>query len=79
MTASFVNTILEPMTDLMADSIPVLNKVLEQIKPMADTDFLGDDWYIDGEIIIKNAQGYSIGRFVPEDEWWVFKVEYKET
>lgn len=63
---------------IMGDAIPVLNKVLEQIEPMAKMGFLPDDWYIDGEIVLKNAQGFSVGKFVPEDDWWVFKIEYED-
>lgn len=67
------------MSDITGEAIPVLAKVFEQIKPMAEMNFLEGDWYIDGEIIIKNAQGYQVGRFVPEDDWWVFKPEFKES
>jgi hypothetical protein len=52
-----------------------LVNLYERIKPLAALDFFdSDDLYIDGSIVVRSANGYELGRFYIEDDFWVFVV-----
>jgi hypothetical protein len=58
--------------NVTAAFLPSLAQIYQAIEPLATAQY--GELYLDGTLSVRHPDGFTVGRFVMEDEWWIFEV-----